>query len=155
MTKFQVDILYSQIAVFSASLRQPFNDWSRRHVEQGFSWRKGSVSFRTAEEVVEANVEFLINSSRNDIVRLFEAIDILALPFSVSGGQGIEIGSISSSVPFDLPDGEFGLFYMPKRVDRGVLEVSITLVTANALDDEWERLRENSYRTWLMEASPA
>jgi hypothetical protein len=36
----KLSILYSQLAIFSADLAQPYNDWNERHVAQGFSWRR-------------------------------------------------------------------------------------------------------------------
>lgn len=49
VASFSLEIAYGQIGVFDASLAQPFNDWTDAHVRQGFSWRSGSVSFRTLE----------------------------------------------------------------------------------------------------------
>jgi hypothetical protein len=45
--RFNLNISYSQLAVFDASLDQPLNDWTPEHADQGFSWRPRSVSFRT------------------------------------------------------------------------------------------------------------
>ena len=38
---FDIEIAYGQIAIFAASLENPFNDWSAEHIAQGFSWRPG------------------------------------------------------------------------------------------------------------------
>ncbi|MFC0691986.1 competence protein ComJ [Paraburkholderia humisilvae] len=39
--KFEVS--YSQLAVFASAFSQPYNDWSDRHVVQGFAWRPGRL----------------------------------------------------------------------------------------------------------------
>jgi hypothetical protein len=54
---FAIEILYRQIAVFRSRLEHPFNDWTPRHVKQGFSWRPGSVSFATLVESGPHSVE--------------------------------------------------------------------------------------------------
>jgi hypothetical protein len=46
---FPVFVSYAQIAVFESNLDKPFNDWNDDHYKQGFSWRKGSVSFAVPE----------------------------------------------------------------------------------------------------------
>ena len=42
---FTLDISYSQLVVFQKGMENPFNDWENTHVDQGFAWRPGSVSF--------------------------------------------------------------------------------------------------------------
>ena len=46
----KLDVEYRQIAVFTAKLAKPFNDWTEEHVRQGFAWRSGSVSFQTLDD---------------------------------------------------------------------------------------------------------
>jgi hypothetical protein len=45
-----LDISYSQVLVCAGDMANPFNDWTDPHVEQGFAWRPGSVSFMTLDE---------------------------------------------------------------------------------------------------------
>jgi hypothetical protein len=101
--KFEVS--YSQLAVFASALTQPFNDWSDRHVAQGFAWRPGSISFRTLSEVgmhvVDIDIVDHAGAVHPDAVR---AIDV---PFDVPADGAIEIGSITETVPLSLPVGTF------------------------------------------------
>ena len=48
--QFELFSSYSRVAVFRAGLEKPFNDWEQDHLDQGFAWREGSVSFATLEE---------------------------------------------------------------------------------------------------------
>jgi len=41
---FTVVVLYRTLALYDRALENPFNDWTREHWAQGFSWRPGSVS---------------------------------------------------------------------------------------------------------------
>jgi hypothetical protein len=44
-TSFVLQVSHSQIAVFDSAMAQPFSAWSDMHVNQGFAWRAGAVSF--------------------------------------------------------------------------------------------------------------
>lgn len=102
-----IAISYSQLAVFDHSLERPFNEWTDRHVAQGFSWRPGSVSFRTIEEsgphLVTVGLDANKSEPAQDVIR---SIDV---PFEVPSSGTIEIGSIADSVLFELPSGTYQL----------------------------------------------
>jgi hypothetical protein len=100
-------VSYSQMAVFDPTLRRPFNEWTRGHVAQGFSWRPGSVAFRTVQEsgphLVMASVVAYQVEPMSEVIR---AIDV---PFEVPPEGTVEIGSISDSTSFELPPGLYQL----------------------------------------------
>jgi hypothetical protein len=123
--KFEVS--YSQLAVFASALSQPYNDWSDRHVAQGFAWRPGSVSFRTLSEtgshVVEIDLVDHTGGMHPDRVRAIE------VPFDVPDDGAIEIGSIAETVPLALPAGSF-LLRCAFRRSTGVGEERVRLTFA-------------------------
>ncbi|WP_290903024.1 competence protein ComJ [Aquabacterium sp.] len=100
-----LDVSHAQLAVFVSSLKQPFNEWTDRHVGQGFAWRPGSVSFRTLVEasahVVEVSVVDRMGPIRDDAIRAIE------VPFDVPLDGAVDIGSIAETVPVSLPAGAF------------------------------------------------
>lgn len=102
-----LDVSHAQLAVFDSSLKQPFNDWTDRHVGQGFAWRPGSVSFRTLVEagahVIEVRVADRMCAMRDDAIRVVE------VPFEVPQDGALEIGSIAETSPVSLPAGTFVL----------------------------------------------
>ena len=103
----KIDISYSQFVVFRSAIQEPFNEWSEKHVAQGFSWRPGCVSFRTL-------VEFGVHSLEIAVVERFEALEpeiirAIEVPFEVSSEGDIEIASISDSVQLTLPSGNYCL----------------------------------------------
>jgi hypothetical protein len=100
-------ISYAQLAVFDHSLERPFNLWTDRHVAQGFSWRPGSVSFRTIEENGLHLVVCKLGALEDDIPIL--AIRVIDVPFEVKSGKRVEIGSISESKLVDVPQGIYQL----------------------------------------------
>jgi hypothetical protein len=104
-TKVSVEVSYGQLAVFASSLKQPFNDWTDRHVAQGFAWRPGSVSFRSMVEAgqhsVEIDVANQVGAVHHDAVRAVE------VPFEVPADGAVEVGSIADTVPLSLPAGSF------------------------------------------------
>lgn len=113
-----LDVSHAQLAVFDSSLKQPFNDWTDRHVGQGFAWRPGSVSFRTLVDagahVIEVRVADRMGPMRDDAIRVVE------VPFDVPQDGALEIGSIAETLPVSLPAGTFVLrceFLHPPSID--------------------------------------
>lgn len=102
-----LDVSHAQLALFDSSLKQPFNDWTDRHVGQGFAWRPGSVSFRTLVDagahVIEVRVADRMGPMRDDAIRVVE------VPFDVPQDGALEIGSIAETLPVSLPAGTFVL----------------------------------------------
>lgn len=108
MKKFSLKIYlsYSQICIFESSLSNPFNNWSDKSFNQGFSWRDRSVSFRTLLEEGNHLITIFINEPipelDEDVVRAFK------VPLDTSDGN-IEIASISDSIPLKIPEGKYVL----------------------------------------------
>jgi hypothetical protein len=90
---FSLFVSHSQLCVFDPDMTEPFNEWSPAHVGQGFSWRRGSVSFRTLPESGMHSVEvrcgeYMVYSPFAGAVRAIE------VPYAVEDGR-VEIASIS------------------------------------------------------------
>lgn len=116
-TSFNLDVSYSQIAIFDSALSQPFNDWTNEHVCQGFAWRKGSVSFRTLLESGLHKVEVAVTENED---RLSDSvIRAIEVPFTVPESGDIEVASISDGVHLQLPSGNYALKveFVDKYVD--------------------------------------
>ncbi|QXH76122.1 competence protein ComJ [Pseudomonas salmasensis] len=127
MARFReiIYLSYSQFCVFLSSLDQPYNDWSVRSYAQGFAWRLGSVSFRALVDEGYHIISLFINEQvpaiSADVVRAFK------VPFSVID-RNIEVGSISSTVPLELPEGDYSLqveFIRPSS--SGAYEINVHL----------------------------
>lgn len=106
-TTLMINVDYGQLAVFVGALPQPFNDWTDRHVDQGFAWRPGSVSFRTLETAGPHRVEVscVEKLAEPDV----DAVRVIDVPFEVPQDGTVEIGSIASTVPTTLPPARFAL----------------------------------------------
>jgi Competence protein J (ComJ) len=102
-----ISVSYSQLAVFDHSLERPFNEWTDRHVAQGFSWRLGSVAFRTIEEGGKHLVTVRLEAQESDPAP--DAIRVIDVPFEIPPSGTIEIGSISDSVSLELPSDVYQL----------------------------------------------
>lgn len=107
MNKFSVIVSYSQLAVFDAALTKPFNNWLNDHVAQGFSWRHGSVSFKTLTEGDQYEIDLV--KTDVDIPVLPTAIRVIQVPFDVSKNGLVEVASISGGVQAELIPGEYAL----------------------------------------------
>ena len=95
---FDIFVSYSQVAVFTAGLDAPFNDWEPLHIAQGFAWRPESVSFKTPGEagVLHCEAAFVIFWQPSP-----EAQQAIRVPFTVTGGR-VEIASISDGAVVEL-----------------------------------------------------
>jgi hypothetical protein len=104
-TRISFEVSYSQFAVFNNGLSLPFNDWTDQHVAQGFSWRPGSVSFRT---MIEAGTHFVEVNVTNQIGPIHsKALRAVEVPFEVPDNGEVEIGSIVETIPLALPMGKY------------------------------------------------
>lgn len=105
VTTVVLEVSYGQLSVFASALQQPFNDWSDKHVMQGFAWRPGSVSFRSMVEAGRHSIDIdtvdNLGALRDDAVRAIE------VPFEVPADGAVEVGSIGESVLLSLPTGLF------------------------------------------------
>ena len=147
-------VSYSQLAVFAVGLDQPFNDWSPRHVAQGFAWRQESVSFRFPEWDANTTVTVSIRDKAPDEIDGMWAVRV---PFSLVGGRGVEVASISDSFDVaELADGTYDLYYAVSAEDPRTCELVFVpvreslppsvLVAGDGLEPE---------SPLLMEADPA
>ena len=98
-----LDVSYSQLAVFASALTNPFNDWADKHVAQGFAWRPGSVSFRTLVEAGQHCIEIEIADHVGPLDS--HAVRVIEVPFEVPDDGAIEVGSISDSLTLSVPPG--------------------------------------------------
>ena len=100
MARVQFDLFasYSQVSIFTAGLDTPFSDWEQAHVDQGFAWRAGSVSFATLEESGTIHCEALVSDTW---LPHLEAVRAIRVPFSVES-DSVEIASISDGAIFKL-----------------------------------------------------
>jgi len=118
--ELKIFVSYSQLAVFDHSLERPFNDWTERHVAQGFAWRPGSVSFATLEEGGDHLVAVSLEDMRNDEPPI-DAVRVIDVPFEVPPSGSIEIGSISDCRSVELPAGHYQLRFENYRASEGKL----------------------------------
>jgi len=149
---FETEIFYSQIALFQYGLDNPFNDWNETHVNQGFSWRDGSVSFGTLSNDGDCKITVKLTKKieiDDDVIRA------IVVPFKVGKG-GIEIGSVMETVAIDIPEGNYEILFTAKSAN-GTEHYTFSFIesenpTARVLraDDELN-LPDNL----LMEANPA
>src|SRR6266404_659623 len=108
ISSFDIDIFYCQIAVFQAGLKNPFNDWTETHVQQGFSWRAESVSFGTLDESGKAAVYITI--PKNLILKP-NTIRAIKVPFTVPQNGLVEIGSVTETQTVEIDSGTYELLF--------------------------------------------
>lgn len=104
---FLLTISYRQIAVFDATLDEPFNDWQPQHIQQGFAWRPGSVSFSTLLDTGEVDIH--INIGAVDVDEPSECL--IEVPFTVPEHGQLSVASIMDEQELELQPGDYQLVY--------------------------------------------
>jgi hypothetical protein len=95
--RFDFSITYHQLVVYDeGTVPVPDNDWTMRHIEQGFSWRPGCVTFETLEDVGALKVEVIL---AEDLEVSSEVTRAIVAPFGVSAA-GRHRGALG---PFRYP----------------------------------------------------
>lgn len=112
--RFRIFITHGQICVFDPKLPKPFNDWSEKHVRQGFSWRKGSVSFKT---IVDGGMIDVTVRHKATIKLSKDSRRSIRVPFTVPQNGLIEVGSISDTRIIEMSPGNVDMFF-----ETGVIE---------------------------------
>ncbi len=106
MTSFILSVTYGQISVFNPKLENPFNDWSQKNYDQGFSWRSKSVSFTTLIDSGKIDVE--VDEAKD--IKKISGMRAISVPFVVEDNN-IEIASISDSKVIAIAPGKYQLVY--------------------------------------------
>lgn len=151
---FNLELSWSQVSLFDANLTDPFNDWSEGHLNQGFSWRPGSVSFKlpTRTGGLEVTVDFI-----DSLNLMSEARWAIVVPFHTWAGV-IEISTMSQSELVEIPAGRFALLYQTGIRD-GRAWAHFGLLALNGTEIEPRVLRGDDVvladAPILMEAEPA
>jgi hypothetical protein len=155
-TSFALDVSYSQIAVFDCDLARPLNGWTDRHVNQGFAWRVGSVSFGTIATGGRHVVELVVTSE--DVESSPDAVRIIQVPFEVPSRRSIEVSSIADAHPLELPSGMYALRYEYLGPNERT-EPRVRLVFIKKDNPTFDVLRADAALSLtgelLLEASPA
>lgn len=104
---FNLELSWSQVSLFDASLTDPFNDWTEAHLNQGFSWRPGSVSFKlpTRTGGLDVSVDFI-----HSLYIIPDARWAIVVPFHSWAGV-IEVSTMSQSELIEIPPGRFAVLY--------------------------------------------
>lgn len=119
MSTFTLEVSYAQLAVFDSRLANPFNDWSDVHVNQGFAWRPGSISFATLEP--SGPIAVTVTRSARASVTDEPLERAIRVPFTVPAHGEVDIATISGSVPVQLAEGEYELIFRHGRSSEGAM----------------------------------
>ncbi len=104
---FSLELAWSQISLFDANIDDPFNDWNEQHLAQGFTWRPGSVSFKTPLRHGEIDVSLdLIDA----MVLESDAQRAIVVPLTTWGGL-LEVSTIAGAEVIDIPPGRYALLF--------------------------------------------
>ena len=149
-------VTHSQIAVFKANLQNPFNDWTQEHVDQGFAWREGSVSFATLIDAGPHRIDIVVTVAPETASQ--QALRVIAVPFSVAGDATLELATVSESTALKIPAARYELrCELFARDPSGVWPVRLVFVRTDTPD--FKIIRNDGalviHRQLLKSAQPA
>jgi len=130
LTTFELEVSHAQLAVFDAHLANPFNDWTDAHVDQGFSWRPGSVSFATLETT--GSIAVTLEPPGSVSPRDAPPIREILVPFTVPAHGKVEVATMSGSVPVQLPAGQYALTYRHGSSADGAMSATLSFAPATS-----------------------
>lgn len=104
---FEIEVSYGQLAIFPSAERQPFNDWTQQHVDQGFAWRPRCASFRTLCEAGKHAIHLELADHLSPPAA--SAIRVIDVPFEVPSDGTIEVASIGDGQRLALSPGMYAL----------------------------------------------
>ena len=101
-------IFYSQLIVSEEAIAPVPNDWTERHVAQGFTWRPGTVSFGTLGDIGDLRVEVRVAGAPE---ALPDAARTIVVPFSVSPPGHVTLSDCVNEETVGVPAGEYALLF--------------------------------------------
>lgn len=107
MRSFKLSVSHSQVVIFDPSLPRPFNFWTKRHSNQGFAWRPGSVAFRTVAGGGPHLVTVSVMAAAVDVPA--DAVRVIQVPFEVPPSGKIEVASVPDSKALQIQPGLYQL----------------------------------------------
>jgi len=117
MSRFHIEVSYTQLAVFDPQLQNPFNDWTDEHVAQGFSWRPGSVSFGTLKSAGDLSLRIVRNKPFEPSSSTAERT--ISVLFRVPMHGRVEIASVGVGAQIEIPPGDYELVFEHGRSEAG------------------------------------
>ena len=103
---FDLFIFYSQLIVSDEAIAPVPNDWTERHVAQGFTWGPGTVSFGTLGDVGDLRVEVQV---AGDPEARPDAARAIVVPFSASPPGHVTLSDCVNEEAVGVPAGEYAL----------------------------------------------
>lgn len=152
---FDINILYTQLAVFDAGLDRPYNNWSKPHLMQGFAWRGGSVSFAMLDD---GPVRITARVSDGAPALPPQVVRVIRVPYRTASGF-VEIGSVMATKKLKLDREPHDLCFelLPPPSDQYV--AAVDLIFDQARHDDAAILRQDSILApalpLMMQADPA
>jgi hypothetical protein len=107
LLSIELMVAHSTISVYSTELEFPCNKWTDRLAEQGFAWRKGSVSFATIGSTL-VNLEIFL-SERFEVLPTTQRA--ILVPFTVGNSGRIAVSDDTDDEVVDIPSGEYALLF--------------------------------------------
>ena len=151
---FQLFVMSAYIAAFDPNLEKPFNDWSSQHIRQGFSWRSGSVSFSTLDDVGDIRVS--VRRAPSVLVG-DDSERAIVVPFTVGPSNIVEIAGLDRGERVHVAEGSYALLFETGFDTSRMMWCRMMFVPSTSVEPQILRAdsRLSPEYPLLMEARPA
>ncbi|NJK64983.1 MAG: hypothetical protein HC921_21785 [Synechococcaceae cyanobacterium SM2_3_1] len=106
---------YSQVEIHQSDLELPGNMWEEEHVNQGFSWRPGSVSFGLLIDTGYVHTKIYLS---NIVGTDKEPERRIVVPFRVSPSGLVKVSDTVRDELIEIPQGNYRLTFEVGRLDK-------------------------------------
>ena len=124
--EFELEISYCQFAFFGSGVRLPFNDWTPKHIVQGFSWQEHSACFKTIEDnSIHSFRVWLSKKVPNPNANCARA---LLVPSPAISQLLVEVASIGDGYEFTIPSKPKGMLveiFPNEKANRPHIEICL------------------------------
>jgi hypothetical protein len=117
VSEFEMSISYAFLSIFDAGMEYAFNDWTEQHTAQGFSWRPGSVSFRTMNDWGGRSVINVLDDEKVAVDP--DAQRAIVVPFLIGPAGTFTVATIASTRKLPLPSGNYALLFETGFGEKG------------------------------------
>ncbi len=125
MSNIDLVISYRQFSIFNNGLENPFSNWAKEHIAQGFTFRNDAIGIMT----INQNGILHVSCNNNETIHE-ESKRIYKFPFNIRGGHGVEISSITDGSIYMIPDGEYCVLIQLLNISDDEEKCTISFITS-------------------------
>lgn len=107
-------IEYTQVLVYNKNHPSPGLIWTNEHVQQGFAWSEGLVSFGVPDHDDECRLQVILSDDTE--LSHVDVIWAVQVPYVVT--EPLQIGTVFDTQEVNIPAGNYNLIFEALKADE-------------------------------------